>query len=319
MDRPKTTPKDFFLWAGAMVAFYWSAIALILLMFNYVDYAFPNALSYLAQNPYDSGVGGEMASIVVLFPIYIILMWLIRRDIKGDLSRKEIWVRRWALILTLFLAGVTMAGDLISLLSTFFSGNELTTGFLLKAVILLLVAAGIFMHFIADLWGYWDQNPVYKRWACSAAGLVMALAVVTGFIIFGTPWQAREYRLDAERVSDLQNIQWQIVTYWQNKQVLPAQLSDLNDPLQNYTVPADPGTNQSYGYKATGTTSFELCADFGAQSVGEAPVSIPEPATLGNGEVLSDDWNHAAGQTCFDRTIDPQEYPPINSVTNGHD
>src|SRR6202030_4356705 len=110
------------------------------------------------------GVGNEMAAIVVLFPVYVVLMWLIRRDAARDISRKEIWVRRWALILTLFLAGVSIAGDLIVLLSTFFSGNELTTGFLLKTAILLLVAAGIFMHFIADFWGYWEKNPRYNRW-----------------------------------------------------------------------------------------------------------------------------------------------------------
>jgi Domain of unknown function (DUF5671) len=325
MDKPldnfrastaRATPKDFFLWAGAMIAFYWSVLAFIFLIFNYIDYSFPSALTYLAANPYDSGIGFEMASIVVLFPVYCILMWLIRRDSKRDPSRREIWVRRWALILTLFLAGVAMVGDLVSLLNTFFSGNELTLGFLLKTLLLLLVAAGVFMHFIADLWGYWDQHVVYKRLACSAAGLIMALAVLTGFIIFGTPWQAQQYRLDAERVSDLQNIQEEIVMYWQDKQTLPSQLSDLNDPIQNYSVPVDPGTSQSYEYRATGTTSFELCADFGASSMGEAMITVPEPASLGGGTPVSDNWSHGAARTCFERTIDPQKYPPITPTSS---
>lgn len=74
MQNAKTTPKDFFLWAGAMVALYWSVVAFIFLIFNYINYSLPNNLSYLAANPYDSGVGYEMASIIVLFPVYLVLM-----------------------------------------------------------------------------------------------------------------------------------------------------------------------------------------------------------------------------------------------------
>jgi hypothetical protein len=318
MDKPRTTPKDFFLWAGAMVALYWSVIAFIFLVFNYIDYAFPNALSYLAQNPYDSGVGNEMAAIVVLFPVYVVLMWLIRRDAARDISRKEIWVRRWALILTLFLAGVSIAGDLIVLLSTSFSGNELTAGFLLKTLILLLVAAGIFMHFIADFWGYWDKNLRYNRFAGAAAGLLLALTVIAGFVMFGTPWQAREYRLDAQRVADLRNVQLYILQYWQSKDALPANLTDLNDPISSSEVPTDPQSGSQYGYKITGTTSFELCADFNASDYSATPYTQPEPANLygvSSGGGISDYWGHAAGYICFDRTIDPQRYPPINTKT----
>src|SRR3989344_3828785 len=163
MDKPKITAKDFFLWTGAMVAFYWSVLAFIFLIFDYINYAFPNALNYSPINPYQSGISYEMASVIVLLPLYMFLMRLIRADMVRDSSRKEIWVRRWALILTLFVSGAAVAGDLIMLLTTFLNGEALTIAFLLKVLVIFLVAAGVFMHFSADLKGYWDLWPSRKR------------------------------------------------------------------------------------------------------------------------------------------------------------
>jgi hypothetical protein len=312
MDKPRVTPKDFFLWAGAMIALYWSVIAFIFLVFHYIDYAFVNALSYLPPNPYDSGIGTEMAGIVVMFPAYVVLMWLIRWDIYRDRSRAEIWVRRWALILTLFVAGATVAGDLISLLAAFFTGNELTTGFLLKSLVLLLVAAGAFMHFIADYWGYWEKNEGKKRAVCTSVGVLALIAIIAGFWMFGTPFQARQYRYDEQRVTDLQSIQSQVTYYYQAKQKLPANLADLTDTISGFTAPTDPTTGQQYDYRITKPPySFELCAAFAAASVGtqtQYAGTPPMPVTVHTG---ADTWVHGTGTQCFERTIDPQLYPPL--------
>ena len=60
MDKPKATPKDFFLWAGAMVSLYGGTVAFINLIFDYINYAFPDALSYY-YNPYQGSVAYEMS------------------------------------------------------------------------------------------------------------------------------------------------------------------------------------------------------------------------------------------------------------------
>src|SRR4051812_46406726 len=104
MDKPKTTPKDFFLWAGAMISLWAGVVAFLALVFDYINYSFPNVLSY-NPNPYQGGMPYEMASLIVLAPLFLILMRVIRRDIARDPSRNEIWVRRWALFLTIFAAG----------------------------------------------------------------------------------------------------------------------------------------------------------------------------------------------------------------------
>jgi len=318
MDKPKTTPKDFFLWAGAIITFYWSVIAFILLTFDYINYTFPNALSYYPADPYQSGISYEMASIIVLFPIYLLLMWIIRGDMTRDSSRKEIWVRRWALILTLFVAGIAMAVDLITLLTTFLNGEELTTAFLLKVLIIFLVAAGVFMHFISDLHGYWDRFPGRRNSVRIGVAVLALVTIVAGFFIVGTPQQARLARFDAQKVNDLQNIQSQITTYYQAKQKLPGAMNDLNNSLNYGPVPVDPQSGEQYVYRPGEGLSFKLCATFNAESRAN---QMPSPETraivalapigVKGGVPPQDNWQHSSGNVCFDRTIDPSFYPPL--------
>lgn len=322
MDKPKTTAKDFFLWAGAMVAFYWSVIAFIFLIFDYINYTFPNPLTYYPADPYQGGISYEMASIIVFLPIYLLVMRFIRRDIAQDASRGEIWVRRWLLILTLFIAGITIAIDLIMLLTTFLNGEALTAAFVLKVLVVFLVAAGVFMHFIADLRGYWTTYPLRKRYVVIGVAVLAVVSIASGFFIVGTPAQARLARFDEQKVNDLQNIQSQVVYYWQAKQKLPAAIADLNNPLLYGPLPVDAQTGESYVYKATGTLSFQLCATFNVASRGlpaqagnqniysETRALAPMPAGVKD-MPMQDNWQHGAGKVCFDRTIDPSFYPPI--------
>jgi len=310
MDKPKTTPKDFFLWAGAMVSFYWSVISFILLTFDYINYVFPNALTYYPADPYQSGISYEMASIIVLMPLSLFLMRLISGDILKDPSRKEIWVRRWALLLTLFVSGAAITVDLITLLTTFLNGEEMTTAFLLKVLVVLLVAIGVFLHFITDLRGYWIEFPARKRAVGIGIIILAVVAIGSGFFIVGTPAQARLARFDAQKISDLQNIQSQITSYYQAKQKLPAVITDLNNSLNYGPVPVDPQSGEPYSYQATGALAFKLCAVFNAQSrANYAQIEAVTP--VGIKGATQDNWQHGTGEVCFNRAIDPAFYPPI--------
>ncbi|MES2225250.1 MAG: DUF5671 domain-containing protein [Patescibacteria group bacterium] len=309
----RTTPKDFFLWLGAIIALYGSITAFITLLYQYVDYAFPDALASYAD-PYGAVVRTSMASLIVLAPTCVILFRLIRRNIVEDASRADIWVRKWALVLTIFIATATILIDLITLLNTFL-GGEITTRFGLKVLIILLVAVGIFLHFLADLKGYWALWPRRANAAGIAFALVALVAVVAGFFIIGTPQQARLLRYDEQKISDLQNIQYQVLNYWQLKRSLPASLDTLTDPLSGYNVPADPQAGDVYEYTATGPLAFKLCATFNRTSAdtkgrgsypGDSSVVYPS-----YGDPQQGNFTHAAGHVCFDRTIDPERYPVV--------
>src|SRR3989338_336410 len=277
MDKPKVTPKDFFLWAGAMVALYGSVISFIALLFEYIDRTYPDPLEYYVD-PFSGGIRFAMASLIVLVPVTVVLLRFIRSDIAREPIKSELWVRRWALVLTVFVAGAALVGDLITLIN-YFLGGELTTRFILKVIVLLLVAGAVFLHFLADLRGYWKANPSRATTVGVAAGLVVLAAIASGFFILGSPAEVRLLRLDSQKVSDLQNIQWQGVNYWQQKEKLPATLEELQDPLSGYTFSAvDPQSGEPYGYQTTGRLSFELCATFNKEGVGD-PYYQPRPVT----------------------------------------
>ena len=314
MDKPKVTPKDFFLWAGAMIALYVSVFSLLSLIFSYIDRAFPDALDYY-YDPYSSGMRFAIASLIVLFPLFLILMRFIRRDIAATAMKADLWVRRWALVLTIFIAGATVAGDLITLVN-YFLGGDLTTRFVLKVVVVLLVIGGGFLHFLADIWGYWIQYPERARMVGWGAGAVVLASIISGFFIMGTPGQVRLYRFDDQKVNDLQTIQYQVLNYWQLKEKLPDSMGQLADPLSGWTLPIEP-QGGTYRFEKTGEMSFSLCATFNAETQENSmtngrpiPVSMPLSGAKGP-DLETQPWTHGAGETCFERTIDPQRYPPF--------
>lgn len=310
---PKVTPKDFFLWAGAMIALFGSVISFIALLFGYIDHLFPDALDYYAD-PFSDSIRFSMAALMVLVPTALVLMRLIRGGIAADASKVDLWIRRWALFLTVFVAGAAVVIDLITLVN-YFLGGELTTRFLLKVVVVLVVAGAALLHFLSDIRGYWAANPSRARWVGYGASLAVVAAIVSGFFIIGTPSEMRMLRFDNQKVSDLQNIQWQVVNYWQQKEKLPMNLVELEDPISGFTLPNDPQNGETYGYRIVKAPySFELCATFNAESAEALSTAKPMSVSYRGGLVEDENWRHGVGETCFERTIDPERYPPYETA-----
>lgn len=309
MDTPtklKVTPKDFFLWLGAMVALYVSATSLILLVHQYINYFFPSALDY--GYGYSGTFRFAIASLVVFFPLYILLTRMLHQDIRKVPEKKELWVRRWLVVITLFIAGLTMAGDLVALINTFLNG-DITTRFLLKALSILVVLGAIFWYYLEELRGKWEGRVKTSQAIALVVFLLVVITVVGAFFIVGSPTNERLVRIDEQKTSDLQNIQSQVVSYWQQKQKLPAALSDMEDPLTGFVVPKDADTGEAYGYSVVSPMSFKLCATFNAPSR-----TLPANAAVRPTYYGEENWQHDKGNQCFDRTIDPQKFPPLKPV-----
>ncbi|MCC2630505.1 MAG: hypothetical protein K0S38_314 [Candidatus Paceibacter sp.] len=307
IERSRSTAGDFFLQLGIIVALYISSISLVGLLFQIINKAFPDKL-----NPYyyynNESVLWFTAFLIIMFPLYLLLGWFYNKQLGQNPEKLQLTIRKWLVYLTLFLAGLALAIDLVTLVFYFLNG-EITIRFILKVLSVLVVAGMIFGYYITDIRkGVEAHAKTFKTYAWIAIALVV-VSIVVSFVVVGTPVNQRKVRFDDRRVSDLQGIQWQVISYWQTKEKLPASLADLANPIENYSVPVDPETGVPYTYQATGTTTFKLCATFALPSQNDSNGrSIAMPVYPDEG-TAKDSWKHEAGNQCFERTIDPDRYP----------
>ena len=307
----RNLPRDVFLHLFAMVTLYWSAISFITLGGQFIDFFFPDALRNYGYIGFAGPIRFAVSSLVIVFPLFILVSWILHRIYQKETEVRESKIRKWLIYLTLFITALVIIGDLIFLVNIFLSG-EIKVRFILKALSILIVAAIIFWYYLDDVRRD-AASPFAKYVAWTASFMVLAL-VVGAFFIVGSPMTARQIQFDQQRVGDLQNIQYQVVNYWQRKGALPTMLTDLDDSISGYVAPMDPQTGQPYEYyvKDSAGLTFELCAVFNLESMANNPKTAPVPAMYRN--EMSQNWDHASGRTCFERTIDRQLYPPMEKV-----
>jgi len=308
MQNIKTTAKDFFLQVGAIIALYVSAGSLIALLYQLINYSFPDKLAYYSD-PYSSGIRFAIASLIVIFPLYLFLGSILQRDYKKNPEKRDLSIRKVLVYLTLFVSSALIVGYLIALINTFLSG-EITVRFVLKVLVTMGVAGMIFGYYVSDLRKPENSMRNVKIFGLISAVFVIA-SIVFGFTIMGSPAKQRMLKFDMERVSDLEEVQYQVINYWQNKGSIPQSLGDLNNSISGYKVPTDPKNDDAYTYKVIDKKTFELCANF----------ELGTPSTEGKGEyrdsyaisypsmMSQGDWKHGEGEKCFERTIDEDYYP----------
>jgi len=125
--------------------------------------------------------------------------------------------------------------------------------------------------------------------------IVTAIVVVTvigSLFLVGNPKTERLYRLDEQRVSNLETLRYSIIEqYYMSHKALPATLQEAG-AVGQYAgdVFNDPATHAPYEYHpVVGTQQYSLCAVF------DLPT---DPKRQGYPTM-----NHAAGRTCFDFTV----------------
>ena len=302
----KSSPKDFFAHLLAFGALYVSVVSFIALLWAYIEALFPDRLGFYYEGGL-SQIRWASSVLVVVFAVYILLSWLIGREYQAIPEKREIRVRRWLVYLTLFVAAVTIIVDLVTLLYEFYSGDY-SLQFILKVLVVLITAGAGFLYYFLDLRRKDFASKAILGWIVS---LVVLVAVAGGFFIVGSPATQRARRFDEQRVGDLQNIQYRLINFWQNKNTLPNRLEELRDDISGFMLPKDPQTDQPYEYKLISQDGrvFQLCAVFVTNSNtpgGLVKVSSPDYPNA----VFPDNWDHPAGRYCFQRTVDPQLYPP---------
>lgn len=309
----KTTPKDVFLHLLSIVTLYFVAGNFIALLFQYINVWLPQ---FPEASQYYSGASGIMrfaiSSLIVVFPSYLITVRFLNKDYSANPAKLKLAIRRWLIYFTLFITALIIIGDLVVLINNLLKG-EYTLRFLLKVLAVFFTTGAIFIYY------WWDLKetvlPKIKYFYYAVIGLV-TVAVLAGFFIIGSPAQQRQLQFDEQRVNDLSYLQSEVLTYWQNKNVLPADLSLLNDDLRGVKVPVDPESGGWYGYQIKAANVFELCATFNLASVNsvDSRAKTPAPYFYDDRFTGQTTWEHQAGYTCFERTIDEDFFKLRKSI-----
>ena len=310
INKTRNAPKDVFLHLLNILTFYLSIVSFITLYIQYIGAIFPDPLNF-----YYTGIANAVrmftSMMVIAVPVFIFTSWLLGKDLKKDPQRREYKLRKWLVYFTLFVSAVTIIVDLIKFVYSFLSG-ELTIQFVLKVVVVLLVALAVFGYYIWDLRRKDQETSKTPKKLAWVISFIVLTSVVAGFFIIGTPADQRAKRFDEQRISDLQMLQSQIVSFWIRKQSLPQELDDLQDSISGFFVPKDPQADAPYGYKVIDPLSFELCATFKTSSKDFGKSRGVKPAYLYDS--FQQNWDYEPGETCFTRTIDPELYKNDNQL-----
>ncbi len=306
--KMKSSPKDVFLHILMIGTLYVSTFMFSSLWFDYVNFLFPDKLNYNYRAILDGILVGT-STLIVVFPVYLLTAWLLEKEIKQIPEKRELRVRKWLVYLTLFAAAIAVIVEIVRLVYNFLSG-ELTMNFFLKILIVLIVATFTFGYYLWDAKREVGSVSMIPKYLAYATGFIVLVSFVLNFILMGSPASQRAVKFDDQRVSDLQSIQYQIISHWQQKESLPSNLSALSDSISGFTAPTDPDTRAQYEYSIKGPLSFELCATFGAKSIvtGAPDRVYSTPAEKLGVNAPIESWSHEAGHFCFTRTIDPEIY-----------
>ncbi len=307
LDVPIPSPPDVggareaFLHLLTFAALYVTVIAGVSLLFDYLNLWLPDpALTRYAAvraETVRTAIRWEMSAVIVAFPVLILLSRLMVRELRASPDRTRSPVRRWLTYLTLFVASVALAADVIALVSALL-GGDVSGRFFAKVVVVLAVAGATFGYYLASLQLPAEQvrtTTLHTRagWLASVAAVAV---LVAGVVATGTPIAERHRKLDARRVEDVQTIYEEVLNIsvgpdWRHPGVTPRITQSLPPSLVDVAARAvhtrprivDPATHVPYDYTVLGDSRFRVCASF------DEPREEP-------GDIV---WNHSAGRSCF--------------------
>jgi len=314
-SKSSSVAKDVFSYLLMIVMLYVGVISFVAMIWQYINVQFPDVLTFYFTGA-SAIIRGSISALLIVWPVLILVSWMIGKDLAKHEEKREMWIRKWLLYLTLFIASLTIIIDLITTTNNFLNG-DMSVQFFLKVLVILIVAVCVFSYYLWDLKRDVKKTSRISRAVAIATSFFILVAIVLGFFLVGSPTKQRAMRFDEQRLSDLQMIQGQILNHWTLKAQLPNSLSVLNDSVSGFSVPLDPQSKQTYEYVVKDKTHFSLCATFtnnsdALQLYGKFSMMRSAPAIMGGG--MMENWTHNAGRVCFDRTIDPQLYRPVDAA-----
>lgn len=304
--------REAFLHLLSFACLYIGLGSLIFLYFSCLDWLFPDPAfdpyRTVVSEPDWSGLRWQMAMVIVTFPVFVWVSRIINADIRQHPEKNRSGLRRWLTYLTLFVTALILIGDAVTLVWYLLEG-ELTVRFILKVLVVLVLAGMTFIYYLRSLRPEGNECRLAGfrlgtlfQWKATAIVLV---GLAWAFMLVGNPSTQRERRLDDQRVSDLQAIMSELTNQVRGPQrdpatppellkAIPATLQELADSAQYQRLRlVDPETSEPYGYTVKDRDTVELCATFAESRSRDYDIS----------------WDHPAGRFCYTIDLLTTSYP----------
>ena len=185
----QTTPKDVFLHVLEIITLIIAVVGLIELIFGIIAILFHDSLDPYGATSAFQKARGAIAALIVVWPVHIIICWILGKDITSQPKKRELGVRRWLTHLTLFIAALTIIIDLITLIRNFLNG-DLTIAFFLKTFTVLIVAGVVFGYYLWDI-KRTDAQSKFPRKVAIGVSLALVISIAVGIFYVGSPKQER--------------------------------------------------------------------------------------------------------------------------------
>jgi len=272
-------------------------------LFQIINKGIADAVTGYSGSYSEGALKFAISALLVSTPIFYFVISFIQKSLfKGEL-RKDSWIRRWLTYLILFVSFLIFVGWLIAFVYNFLNG-ELTLKFFFKVLSVLVIAAAVFGFYFYDIRREAVENikdKVLKIFFFSSLSLV-AIVFVASFFFVESPAEARNRKLDDTIINNFYTIDSCVDQYYRETQNLPAGFAAMQADC-SYLTPdllKDSQTGSAFAYSATGTTTYQICANFRTSNLGKGNNS--QSSYVVSRDNLS---AHEAGYQCLKRQVFP--------------
>ena len=148
--RAQLSARDAFWYLLMFGTLYVSAFHLGDLAFALINLALPDDLERGNELYVRRGMRWSTAALIVGFPVFLLAATKIAREVAAEPARLNSAVRKWLTQITLLVAAAVLVGDCMALVFNLL-GGELTLRFVLKALVVAVIAGAGFAYYTASL------------------------------------------------------------------------------------------------------------------------------------------------------------------------
>ena len=279
--------QDFFLYLVIFFSLAFVAFGEGSILFGFIN-KFVTDRELNIYPTFDQGsVKFGIAALIIAGPIFFLISRIIAKRVSEQKIALESKVRKWLTYIVLFFAAATIIGDLITLVVNFL-GGDFPSSFLLKVLVVLLIAGGIFSYYFWDMRRTEISSKINKISAIIAI-IVVVVTFIAGFFIIDSPTVSRQKNIDQRTISNLQTVDNSIQNYFSESGRLPQKLEDLQQTRFSF----ESQDIEKVSYEVVTAESYKLCADFMRSSIDDVKMA---------NSPYDNDWKHEAGKYCFTRT-----------------